>query len=218
MRRREFITILSGGVAWPLFARAQQRALPLIGFLSGRSPAEAASALGAFRQGLGEAGYFEGKNVTIEYRWAEGRYDQLPAMAADLVSRQVAVLAATGGEPSAQAAKATTATIPIVFTIGSDPVQLGLVASLNKPGTNITGVTFIFTQLGTKRLELLRQLIPKVSAITMLVNPNFPPTSIEISDVQAGARYLGLQINVLNASTEPEIDTAFTAIAQQLTV
>jgi len=215
MRRREFITTLSGAVAWPLFARAQQRALPSIGFLSGRSPAEAASSLGAFRQGLGEAGYFEGKNVTIEYRWAEGRYDQLPAMAADLVSRQVAVLAATGGEPAVQAAKAATATIPIVFTIGSDPVQLGLVASLNKPGANITGVTFILTELGTKRLELLRQLIPKVSAITLLVNPHYPPSSIEMRDVQAGARSLGLQINVLNASIEPEIDTAFTTMTQQ---
>jgi putative tryptophan/tyrosine transport system substrate-binding protein len=215
MRRREFITILSGAVAWPLFARAQQRALPLIGFLSARSPAEAASSLGAFRQGLGEAGYFEGKNVTIEYRWAEGQYDRLPAMAAELVSRQVAVLAATGGKPSAQAAKAATGTIPIVFTIGSDPVQLGLVASLSKPGANITGVTFILPELGTKRLELLRQLIPKVSAITLLVNPNYPPSSVEIRDVQAGARSLGLQISVLNASIEPEIDTAFKTIAQQ---
>jgi putative ABC transport system substrate-binding protein len=136
-------------------------------------------------------------------------------MAAELVSRQVAVLAATGGEPSAQAAKAATGTIPIVFTIGSDPVQLGLVASLSKPGANITGVTFILPELGTKRLELLRQLIPKVSAITLLVNPNYPPSSVEIRDVQAGARSLGLQISVLNASIEPEIDTAFKTIAQQ---
>jgi len=210
MRRREFVTLVGGAAAWPLAARAQQRALPSIGFLSGRSPAEAALSLGAFRQGLGEAGYFEGKNVTIEYRWAEGRYDQLPAMAADLVSRQVAVLAATGGEPAAQAAKAATATIPIVFTIGSDPVQLGLVTSLSKPGANITGVTFILTELG-----VLRQLIPKVWAITLLVNPNYTPSSIEIRDVQDGARSLGLQINVLNASIEPEIDTAFTTMVQQ---
>jgi putative tryptophan/tyrosine transport system substrate-binding protein len=216
MRRREFIVFVGGvAVAWPLGARGQQAAMPVIGFLSARSPAEAASVLAAFRRGLGEAGYFEGKNVTIEYRWAEGRYDQLPAMAAELVGRQVAVIAATGGEPSALAAKAASTVIPIVFTIGSDPVQLGLVASLSKPGANITGVTFIFTQLGTKRLELLRQLMPRASAIAMLVNPDFPPASAEVSDVQAGARSLGLQISVLNASNEREINAAFATIVQQ---
>jgi putative ABC transport system substrate-binding protein len=214
--RRKFITLLGGAtVSWPLAARAQPSALPVIGFLNARSPDEAASTVGAFRQGLGESGYFEGKNVTIEYRWAEGRYDRLPAFAAELVSRQVAVIAATGGDPSALAAKAATGTIPIVFTIGGDPVQLGLVASLNKPGANVTGVTFIFSELGTKRLELLRQLLPNASTIAMLVNPDFPPTHAEVTDVQAGARSLGLQINVLNASTERQIDIAFATIVQQ---
>jgi putative tryptophan/tyrosine transport system substrate-binding protein len=212
--RRKFIVALSGAAALPLAARAQP-ALPVIGFLNARAPDEAACAVGAFRQGLGESGYFEGKNVTVEYRWAEGRYDRLPALAAELVSRQVAVIAATGGDPSALAAKAATATIPIVFTIGGDPVQLGLVTSLSKPGG--TGVTFIFSELGAKRLELLRQLVPNATAIAMLVNPNFPPTTAEVSDVQAGARSLGLQINVLNASTEKQIDAAFATIVQQRT-
>ncbi|MFZ2081323.1 MAG: ABC transporter substrate binding protein [Xanthobacteraceae bacterium] len=152
MRRREFITVLSGLMAWPLSVRAQQQTSPVVGYLSGRSPAEAASALASFRQGLGETGYFEGKNVSIEYRWAEGRYDQLPSLVAELLSRRVTVIAATGGEPSALAAKAATATVPVVFTIGSDPIEIGLVASLNKPGANVTGVTFIYTQLATKRL------------------------------------------------------------------
>jgi putative tryptophan/tyrosine transport system substrate-binding protein len=209
LRRREFITLLGGAAfAWPLAVRAQQAAMPVVGFLSGRSPGEAASAIGAFRQGLSEIGYFEGNNVTIEYRWAEGRYDRLPALAAELVGRQVAVIAATGGEASGLAAKAATATIPIVFTMGGDPVELGLVASLNKPGGNVTGVTFIVGNIATKRLGLLRQLLPNATTITMLINPNYPATSAEVRDVQAGARSLGLQINLLNASTSREIDVA----------
>ena len=217
MRRREFLHILCGtAVVWPLAARAQQPAMPVIGFLSGRSPQESAAVVGAFRQGLGETGYFEGKNVTIEYRWAEGRYDRLPALAAELVDRQVAVIAATGGgESSGRAAKAATSTIPIVFTAGGDPVQLGLVASLNKPGGNVTGVTFIFAELGVKRLEILRQFAPNAPAIAILINPNYAPALDEVRDVQAAARSLGLQINVLNAIDESQIDTAFATVAQQ---
>jgi putative tryptophan/tyrosine transport system substrate-binding protein len=218
MSRREFITLLGGAAAsatWPLTARAQKPAMPVIGFLSARSPSESASVLGAFRQGLGEAGYFEGKNVTIEYRWAEGQYDRLPALAAELAQRQVTVIAATGGEPSAQAAKAATSTIPIVASLGGDPVEAGLVASLSRPGGNLTGATIMGQQLGPKRLELLRQLVPNATAIAMLTNPNFPVASAEARDVRNAAVNLGIQANVLNATTENEIDTAFLALFQQ---
>jgi putative ABC transport system substrate-binding protein len=216
MRRRNFITLLGGAaVAWPLAAHAQQPTTPVIGFLSARSPAEAASVLAAFRQGLGETGYFEGKNVAIEYRWAEGQYNRLPALAAELVSHQVTVITATGGEPSALAAKAATATIPIIFTLGGDPVAAGLVASLNRPGGNLTGMTIMALQMGPKRLELLRQLLPNATAMTVLINPAFPTTSAEARELQDAARSLGLQMNVQNASTESQIDTAFTTIVQQ---
>jgi len=216
MRRREFIALIgSATAAWPLAARAQQAAMPVIGWLSARSPAEAASVLQAFRQGLGQVGYFEGKNVTIEYRWAEGRYDQLPALAAELVSRQVTVIAATGGEPSPLAAKAATTTIPIVCTLGGDPVETGLVASLNKPGGNLTGTTIMAVEMGPKRLDLARQLVPNATAVAMLVNPNFPTTSAEAREVQTAARLAGIQINLLNASTESEIDNAFTTAVEQ---
>jgi putative ABC transport system substrate-binding protein len=214
MKRREFIGLLGGaGVAWPLAAHAQQPTMPVIGFLSGRLPAEAATALGAYRQGLGDFGYFEGKNVTIEYRWGEGRYDRLPGLAAELVGRRVAVIAATGG--SELAAKTATATIPIVFTTGADPVELGLVASLNKPGGNVTGVTFLASGLGAKRLELLRQFVPNATAIAMLMNPNYPATAAEVYDVQAAALSLGLQINVRNAGTSSEIDAAFATFRRE---
>jgi ABC-type uncharacterized transport system substrate-binding protein len=211
MRRREFLDVLGGTVAmaWPTIMRAQP-AMPVVGFLNGRSSTEAASTVGAFRDGLGDAGYVEGRNVTIEYRWAEGRYERLPAMAADLVSRHVAVIAATGG--AELAAKAATATIPIVFTTGGDPVELGLVASLNRPGGNLTGVTFLASDLGAKRLELLRHFAPNAKTIAMLMNPIYQPTVGEIRDVQAAARTLGLQIKVLNASTAGEIDAAFAAL------
>ena len=214
-RRREFITLIGGAAAaWPLAGRAQE-AIPVVGFLSGRSPAEAASAVSAFRQGLGEIGYFEGKNVTIEYRWAEGQYDRLPALAADLVDRRVAVIAATGGDASGVAAKAATATIPIVFTAGSDPVKLGLVRSLNAPSGNVTGVTFIFQELGAKRLGLLHQFVPNATVVAMLINPNFPLIATEVRDVQAGAHDLGRQLMILNASIETEIDTAFATIVER---
>jgi putative tryptophan/tyrosine transport system substrate-binding protein len=214
MRRREFITLLSGAAAWPLTARAQQL-MPVIGFLSGRSPGEAASAVGAFREGLGKIGYIEGQNVTIEYRWAEGDYARLPALAAELVGRQVTVIAATGGEASGLAAKAATKTIPIVFTMGGDPVQLGLVASFNQPGGNVTGVTFIVGDIATKRLGLLRQLVTKATTIAMLVNPNYPATSAEVRDVQAAARTIGLQIDLLTASTSREIDTGLASFVSK---
>jgi putative ABC transport system substrate-binding protein len=216
MRRREFITLLGGAAAsWPLIALAQQPSMPVIGFLSARSPAEAASVLGAFRQGLGETGYFEGKNVIIEYRWAEGRYDRLPALAAELIGRQVAVIAATGGEPSPLAAQAATRTIPIVFTLGGDPVEAGLVDSFNRPGGNLTGTTIMGVELGPKLLDILRQLIPSATTIAILVNPAFQLTSAEVRNVQDAAHTVGIRVSVLNASTEAEIDTAFTTIVQQ---
>jgi len=189
MKRREFLASgIIGAVAWPRAARTQQLSLPVIGFLSARPPAEAASVLAAFRQGLGEAGYFEGKNVTIEFRWAEGNYDRLPELAAELVRRQVTMIAATGGEPSPLAAKAATTTIPIVFTIGSDPVEAGLVASLARPGGNLTGTTIMAVELGPKRLEFIRQLVPNSSAIAMLINRNFPMALSEARGVQDAAR------------------------------
>jgi putative tryptophan/tyrosine transport system substrate-binding protein len=184
MRRRDFIALLGGGaMSWPISARAQQGGLPVIGWLSARSPAEAASSLQAFRQGLGQVGYFEGKNVTIEYRWAEGRYDRLPALAAELVSRQVTVIAATGGEPSPLAAKAATTTIPIVCTLGGDPVQTGLVTSLNRPGGNVTGTTIMALEMASKRVDLARQLVPNTTAVAMLINPKFPIASTEAREM-----------------------------------
>jgi putative ABC transport system substrate-binding protein len=214
MKRREFVTLVGGAATWPLAARAQQATLPVIGWLSARSPSEAASVLQAFRQGLGQVGYFEGKNVTIEYRWAEGRYDQLPALAAELVSRQVTVIAATGGEPSPLAAKAATTSIPIVCTLGGDPVETGLVASLNQPGGNLTGTTIMAVEMGPKRLDLARELVPNATAVAMLINPRFPTASAEAREVQGAAR-LGIHINLLNATTESEIDAAFTTIVEQ---
>jgi putative ABC transport system substrate-binding protein len=215
MRRRDFITLLGGAAAaWPVAAHAQQQGMPVIGFLSARSPAEAGSDLAAFRQGLGQAGYFEGKNVTIEYRWAEGRYDRLPALATELVARQVAVIAAVGGEPSGMAAKAATITIPIVCTLGGDAVAAGLVASLNRPGANITGVTIIGAEMGPKRVELAHQLVPNGTVFAALVNPKYPLALAEARDMQAAARSVGLQVAVLDVSTDSEIDAAFAGLGR----
>jgi putative ABC transport system substrate-binding protein len=214
MRRRDFITLLGGAAAWPLAARAQQPGLPVVGFLSSRSPAEAAADLAAFRQGLGQTGYFEGKNLAMEYRWAEGRYDRLPAMAAELVARQVAVIAAVGAEPSGLAAKAATSTIPIVCGLAGDAVKAGLVSSLNRPGGNITGVIVTALELAPKRVELAHQLVPNTKALAALNNPKFPPAVAEINDLQVAAHSVGLDVTVLDASDESEIDAAFSVLSR----
>jgi putative tryptophan/tyrosine transport system substrate-binding protein len=213
--RRELITLLSGAAAaWPLAARAQQAAMPVIGFLSGSALADRARYLPAFRQGVRETGYIEGQNVAIEYRWAEDQYGRLPDLAADLVRRQVTVIAAHD-TPAAVAAKATTTTIPIVFASGGDPVKLGLVGSLNRPDGNVTGVTFILAELGAKLLGLLHELQPGGVRVGVLVDPKVPFTESFISDVQAAASSIRIQIEVLEASTGRDIDTIFASLAQK---
>jgi putative ABC transport system substrate-binding protein len=213
MRRRNFIAGLASTIAaWSFAARAQHPAMSVIGFLNSASPDEYAPFLAAFRQGLKEAGAIEGQNATIEYRWAEGQYDRLPALAADLIHRKVTVIAATS-TPAAQAAKAATGMIPIVFTTADDPIKLGFVASLNRPGGNMTGVSNLLVSLASKQLGLLRELAPGTAAIAVLVNPNFPGTERQLRDVEVASRALGLQFKILRAATEPEIDGAFGSMA-----
>ena len=216
MKRREFITLVGGAAAtWPLPVDAQQPAMAVIGFLGSASPDLYAKALQAFRQGLSDIGYVEGRNVAIEYRWAGGQNDRLPALAADLVRRQVSVIAVLVGTPAALAAKAATSTIPVVFQVGTDPVAAGLVASLVRPGGNVTGVTNLNTELGPKRLELLRELIPTANTIALLVNPTSPFVTENISrELQSAARTLGLQLHILNASTERDFDKVFETLLQ----
>jgi putative ABC transport system substrate-binding protein len=216
MKRRHFITVFAGtAVGWLPAARAQQPGMPVIGYLANAAPAGFASFLAAFRRGLGEMGYVEGRNVVIEYRWAEGRHDRLPGLAADLVRRQVAVIMATGGGAPAIAAKAATATIPIVFTGGADPVRQGLVASLGRPGGNATGVVNISSALTTKRLELLRELVPTAAMIVVLYNPASPDAEGQVSQIQEAARTIGQPIHLVTASNERDFDAAFRDAAQK---
>src|SRR5262249_34387675 len=213
MNRREFMTLLGGAAAWPLEARAQQ-AMPVVGFLNAQSAEALPHAVAAFRQGLNEMGYAEGRNVAIEWRWAEGRGDRLPALAADLVQRQVAVIASTGGDPTALAAKRATTTLPIVFTIGGDPVAPGLVASLNRPGGNITGITQITVLLDPKRLEVLHELMPGIAVVAVLRNPNNANAETQVQALQAAARTMGIELRIVSAATEREIDAAFATLAE----
>jgi putative tryptophan/tyrosine transport system substrate-binding protein len=216
VKRREFITLLSGAVtAWPMAARAQQAALPVIGFLHSQSFEGFPEPLRGFRQGLSEAGYIEYTNVAIEYRWADNQPDRLRALAAELVRQRVAVIAAFGS-PATFAAKAATTTIPIVFNIGDDPVRTGLVASIGRPGGNLTGINFLTGELGAKRLELLRELVPKAARVAMLVNPAAGPiTEAALADVEPAARAMGRQIQVLNAATSSEINAAFASLVSE---
>jgi putative ABC transport system substrate-binding protein len=212
MKRREFITLIGGAaVAWPLIARAQQ---PVIGFLNSASPTSWAHLVTAFRQGLKEAGYVEGQNAAIEFRWAEGHYDRLSTLAADLVRKQVAVIVATGGSRPVLAAKAATTTIPIVFTVGGDPVKLGIVASLNRPGGNVTGVNVFTAVMDTKRFGLLRELVPTAALIAVLTNPTNPNAESQLEDVQEAARAVSQQIHILHASTERDLESAFATAVQ----
>jgi ABC-type uncharacterized transport system substrate-binding protein len=216
IERREFITLLGGAAtAWPLAARAQQPAIPVIGVLSAEWPDQFEKRLRAFREGLSETGYVEGRNLAIEYRWAEGQNDRLPALAVELVRRQVTVIVTAGSTPAALAARAATTTIPIVFYLGANPVEVGLVTSLSRPGGNLTGVVTLNVEVAAKRLELLHEMVPNVTIIALLVNPTTTPLAeIMTRDLHAAARTLGLRLHVLHASSEREIDTAFATLVQ----
>jgi putative tryptophan/tyrosine transport system substrate-binding protein len=216
MKRREVITLLGAATAlWSLSTRAQQPAMPVIGYLSARSPEDTAHLVDAFRRGLREAGFVEGQNVTVEYRWAFGQHDRLPGLAADLVHKPVAVLVSTGGESAALAAKAATSTIPIAFIIGGDPVKLGLAATYSQPGGNATGVSIMTSTLEPKRLELLRELVPQASTIGVFLDPNFPPDEEQLGDLREAARALDLQVQELRVGTDAEIEQAFETVARQ---
>ena len=218
MKRRAFITLIGGAAAtaWPLAARAQQPAMPLVGLVNAGSREMAATRLAAFRKGLNDVGYVEGQNVTVEYHWLEGQFDRLPALMADLVRRRVAVIATPAGNFAAQAAKAATTTVPIVFGVGEDPVKLGLVASLARPGGNATGVNFFFQEIAAKRLGLLHELVPKAVRVAVLVNPdNIPTAEAALRDIPEAARAIGLKIDILNASNSREIEAAFTTLVRE---
>ena len=216
MRRREFITIVGGAaVAWPVAGRAQQPAMPVIGYLSARSPEDTVALVAAFRRGLAEHDLVEGHNVTVEYRWALGQPDRLPALAAELAQRPVAIFVTTGGESAALAAKAATSTIPIAFIIGGDPVKLGLAASFNRPGGNATGSSILTATLEPKRLGLLHQLVPQAATIAVLLNPNYPLYESQLRDVQEAANAIGLRVDILRANNDHEIDAAFDTIVQR---
>ena len=215
MRRRQFLHALGGAAAWPLAARAQQQAMPVIGFMSSRSPEDSAYLVAAFRGGLGELGFVDGRNIAIEYRWGLGQYDRMPALAADLVNRHVAVLVGVGGDISAVAAKRATSTIPIVFGLGSDPIKAGLVESLNRPGGNATGFTLLTNELEAKRIGMLHDLLPGAAVIGALLNPNFPPAVGQLELLEVASRAINQKIYVLKAGNDTELDTAFAALVQQ---
>jgi putative tryptophan/tyrosine transport system substrate-binding protein len=215
MRRRNFIALLGGATTWPILARAQQPEMPMIGCLNSAAAAPIEHLLAAFRRGLSETGYIEGQNVAIEYRLAEGQYDRLPALAADLVNRRVSVIATGGGTVSALAAKASTATIPIIFISDSDPVKIGLVASINRPGGNVTGIHQLTAGLEAKRFGLLHELVPGATTIAVLVNPNYSDAEAQIREVQDAARTLGLQLHILKASSESDFDAAFATVIER---
>jgi putative tryptophan/tyrosine transport system substrate-binding protein len=215
VKRREFITLLGGAAAWPAAASAQQSAMPVIGILASVSPAPYASYIAAVKEGLRQTGYVEGRNVAIEYRWAEGQYDRLPQQAIELVDRGIAVIVLVGGGPTTAAAKAATATIPIVFVTGEDPVKSGAVASLNRPGGNATGVSLLTVAMEAKRLQLLHELMPNAAVVAIIVNPNNPQADEQLQELQAAARTLGVQVEAFKAGTPSEIDAAFAKLVER---